>query len=123
MKIVVTAEGADLEARFSRVFGRCPTFLVVDSDTMACEAVANAAAGGAGGAGVQAAQLVADRGVAGVVTGQVGPNAYRVLEAAGIPVYTFDGGSAREAVEAYRLGHLRRLTGASAAPHSGMSSA
>jgi predicted Fe-Mo cluster-binding NifX family protein len=40
-----------------------------------------------GGAGIQAAQTVANRGVEAVITGQIGPNAVRVLNSAGIAVY------------------------------------
>ena len=39
MKIVVTANAGDLDAPASPVFGRCPVYVFVDTETMAFEAV------------------------------------------------------------------------------------
>ena len=55
MKIVVTANGADLAALASPIFGRCPIYVFVDTETMQFEAVENPAVGASGGAGIQAA--------------------------------------------------------------------
>ena len=51
MKIAVTANGADLDAPISPIFGRCPTYLFVDTETMQFEAVQNPAVSAPGGAG------------------------------------------------------------------------
>jgi predicted Fe-Mo cluster-binding NifX family protein len=120
MRIVVTANGADLDAPSSPVFGRCPTYIFVDTDTMAFEAVGNPAVSAAGGAGIQAAQFVVERGAQAVVTGSVGPNAFDVFHAADVPVYIFSGGTARQAVESYKAGRLPTAGGASAPAHAGM---
>ncbi len=52
MKIVVTANGADLDAPASPVFGRCPTYVFVDTETMQFEAVENPAVTAGGGADI-----------------------------------------------------------------------
>jgi predicted Fe-Mo cluster-binding NifX family protein len=106
MQIVVTATGADLDVPASPIFGRCPTYVFVDTETMAFEAVENPAVAAAGGAGIQAAQFVVERGAQAVVTGSVGPNASDVFQAAGVPVYLFGGGTVRQAAEAYQAGQL-----------------
>lgn len=106
MRIVVTAEGAGLDAPASPVFGRCAHYVFVDTDTMLGEAVENPARGAPGGAGIQAAQFIVERGAQAVVTGQVGPNAMGVFQAAGVPVYLFSGGTVRQAVAAFRAGKL-----------------
>jgi predicted Fe-Mo cluster-binding NifX family protein len=55
VRIVVTANGADLDAPASPVFGRCPTYVFVDTETadedrpMQFEAVENPAINAAGG--------------------------------------------------------------------------
>lgn len=49
MRIVVTANEADLDAPASPVFGRCPTYVFVDTETMTFEAVENPAINAAGG--------------------------------------------------------------------------
>ena len=100
MKIVVTANGMDLDAPASPVFGRCPTYVFVDTETMGFEAVDNPAMSASGGAGIQAAQFVIEQGARAVLTGNVGPNAFNVFQAANVPIYLLTGGTVREAVEA-----------------------
>ena len=120
MKIVVSANGTDLEAPASPIFGRCPAYVFVDTETMEFEAVENPAMNAAGGAGIQAAQFVSERGAQAVVSGNLGPNAYNVFRSAGVPTYLFGGGTVRQAVEAYNGGQLSATGGANVAAHSGM---
>jgi predicted Fe-Mo cluster-binding NifX family protein len=94
--------------------------MFVDSETMAFEAVENPAIGAPSGAGIQAAQFVVDQGVQAAISGNVGPNAFDVLAAAGVHVYLFGGGTVREAVEAVNAGRLSGAGGPSARAHSGM---
>jgi predicted Fe-Mo cluster-binding NifX family protein len=111
MNIVVTSNGADLDGSSSHNFGRCPMFLFVETESMKCEATANPAAEAPSGAGIEAARFVVDSGVEAVITGRVGPKAMHVLEAAGLPVYLFGEGTARQAVEAFKAKALERATG------------
>jgi predicted Fe-Mo cluster-binding NifX family protein len=120
MKIILSANGSDLDAQASPVFGRCPMYVVVDPDTMSFEAIENPAVNAAGGAGIQAAQFIVGQGAEAVITGNVGPNAFDVLEAANVSVYLFDGGTVRQAAEAYKAGKLSAVGGASARAHAGM---
>jgi predicted Fe-Mo cluster-binding NifX family protein len=120
MKVAVTANGQDLDALTSPVFGRCPTYILVDTETMQFEAVANPALSASGGAGIQAAQFIIGRGAEAIVTGNVGPNAYGVFGAAGVPVYLYNGGTVRQAVEAYKAGELQAVSGPSGPAHAGV---
>lgn len=120
MKIAVSATANGLDAPFSPLFGRCPVFVIVDIDTMAVETVPNQAMASSGGAGIQAAQSLANRGVGAVVTGSVGPNAYQVLAAAGISIYTFPIGTVRQAVEAFKAGNVEQVVSATGPAHAGM---
>jgi predicted Fe-Mo cluster-binding NifX family protein len=120
MKIVISANGAGLDAPASLVFGRCPTYVLVDTETMEFEAVENPAVAASGGAGIQAAQFVVERGAQAVVTGNVGPNAFNVLHSANVSLYLFGGGTVRQAVEAFRGGQLPSAGDASAPAHAGM---
>ena len=120
MKIVVTSSGYDLDSPASPVFGRCPVYIFVDTETLEFEAVDNPAVGASGGAGIQAAQFVIEHGAQAVLTGNVGPNAYSGFQTAGVPVYLSTGGSVRQAVEMYQQGQLQPVGGANVQAHAGM---
>jgi predicted Fe-Mo cluster-binding NifX family protein len=120
MKIAVTSNGAALDAQASPIFGRCPSYVFVDTETMEYEAVENPAVSSASGAGVQAAQFVVERGAQAVVTGNIGPNAFNVFQSAGAPVYVHEGGTVRQVVDAYKAGQLFAAFGATGPAHAGM---
>ena len=96
--IAVTAKGKDLDAEVDLRFGRAAYFVFVNLETGDFESFTNPFAGAAHGAGIQAAQFVAEKRPAALLTGQVGPNAGQVLEAAGVRVIAANGCSIREAV-------------------------
>jgi predicted Fe-Mo cluster-binding NifX family protein len=120
MKIVVTADGAGLDAPASPVFGRCPSYVFVDTESMEVEAVENPAMNAAGGAGIQAAQFVIEQGAEAVVTGNVGPNAFNVFRSAGVSVYVGQGGTVRDAVQAFKSNQLGEVGGATGPARAGM---
>jgi predicted Fe-Mo cluster-binding NifX family protein len=119
MKIAVSTAGQSLDEQVDPRFGRCQNFLIVDADTMEFEAVANTAATKGGGAGIAAAQTIVDKGVEVVLTGNCGPNAFNVLEKAGIRVVTGVSGTIKEAVESYKSGKLQSSAQANVDAHSG----
>jgi predicted Fe-Mo cluster-binding NifX family protein len=110
MKVVVSATGGSLDSQVDPRFGRCQYFVIVDTDTMAFEAVQNTSMGATSGAGIQAAQMVAGKGVQAVITGNVGPNAYRVLSSVGIKIMVGAFGTVRDAVESFRTGRLQEAS-------------
>jgi predicted Fe-Mo cluster-binding NifX family protein len=122
MKVAVTARGTTLDDPVDPRFGRCANFAIVDTGDLSFEAVPNANAAAGGGAGIQSAQLIADKGVKTVLTGNCGPNAFRTLEAAGIEVVVGAAGTVREAVEAYKTGNLKATAGPNVGSHAGMAS-
>ena len=121
MKIAVTARGDDFDSQVDPRFGRCATFLVVDTESMEFEAVANANSSVGGGAGIQSAQLMADRDVEAVLTGNCGPNAFRTLEAAEIKVIVGVSGTVRDAVQQYKSGTLAAAETPNVGSHFGTS--
>jgi predicted Fe-Mo cluster-binding NifX family protein len=104
MKIAVSASGADLDSPVDPRFGRCQYLAIVDSDSMAHEATANPAATAPGGAGIQAANLVVQKGADVVLTGRCGPNASQVFQGSNVRVISGIQGTVREAVEQYLAG-------------------
>jgi predicted Fe-Mo cluster-binding NifX family protein len=119
MKICITSAGNNLTASVDPRFGRCQYFMFVDSGTMQFEAAGNPAFA-AGGAGIQAAQFVGNKGVEVVLTGDVGPNAFQALQAAGVKIITGVSGSVKEAVEKFQKGELKYTGSPSVESHAGM---
>jgi len=120
MKIAISATTPDLSAKVDPRFGRCQYFVIVDPDSMEFEGIENSSASAGGGAGIAAAQMVVGKEVEAVLTGNCGPNAFSVLEAAGIKVMTGVSGTVQEAVEGYKAGKYNAISRANVSPHSGM---
>jgi predicted Fe-Mo cluster-binding NifX family protein len=111
MKIAISSTGPDPDAQIDLRFGRCKYFVLVEDKVESFEFLDNEAAALSGGAGLQAAQMVADAGVEAVITGNIGPNAINVLKAAGIKAYHCGPGSVRKALQKYQDGGLEETSG------------
>jgi predicted Fe-Mo cluster-binding NifX family protein len=119
MKIAISSTEPNPDARVDLRFGRCRCFALVDVDTDTYDYTDNQAAALGGGAGLQAAQMLADAGVNAVITGNIGPNASNVLETAGIKTYLCNAGTVREALQHYRNGLLAEASGSTVSSHFG----
>ena len=120
MKICVTSESTCLDAKVDPRFGRCKYFMIIETDTFAFEALAHPNLESMGGAGIQSAQFVAAKQVQAVLTGNVGPNAFQTLQAAGIEVFTGASGTVKETVEQYKKGKFTAVSNPSVGSHAGM---
>lgn len=109
-----------MNAQIDPRFGRSQYFVIVDSDTMAFEAMPNEAMNAPGGAGIQAAQAMVNKGVEAVISGNIGPNAFQVLSTAGVKIATGAYGKVKEAVEMYKSGKLSEAGASTVAAHAGM---
>jgi len=106
MKIAVTTNECSLDAKVDPRFGRCSYFLIVETDDMTFEATENPNASLGSGAGIQSAQLMAEKGVEVVLTGNCGPYAHQALSAAGIEVVVGCTEAARQVIEQFKEGQL-----------------
>ncbi len=120
MKIVVSSTGPELTSGVDPRFGRCPYFVVVETESMEAKAHSNESRMAMGGAGIQAGQFVASLGAPTMITGNVGPNAARVLAAAGVKVYIGASGTVEEAVKDFLAGKLSQTSSANVPAHDGM---
>jgi predicted Fe-Mo cluster-binding NifX family protein len=120
MKIAVSSTGKNMNSQLDPRFGRCAYYLAVDSDDMSFEVYPNESAAMGGGAGIQAAQFLASKGVQAVITGNCGPNAVQILSAAGIELSTSQTGIVKEVVERFKKGELRPTSEATVDSHFGM---
>ena len=121
MRLCITSTGPSLDSEMDPRFGRCQYFLFVDPQSLEMEALENPNIGASGGAGIQSAQFVANKGVEAIITGQVGPNAFTTLQAGGIKILVGASGKVREALEKYKKGQLTSYAqGPTARAHAGM---
>ena len=120
MRIAVTSTGPTLDDAVEARFGRCAYFLIIDPDTLEFEPIPNPNTALGGGAGIQSAQLMANKNVSIVLTGNCGPNAFQTFGAAGIQVITGVSGQVRQAVQQYKSGTLANASAPSVQSHFGM---
>ena len=121
MRVCITSTGPSLDSEMDPRFGRCQYFLFVDPQSLEMEALENPNIGASGGAGIQSAQFVANKGVEAIITGQVGPNAFTTLQAAGIKILVGASGKIREVLEKYKKGQLTSYAqGPTVRAHAGM---
>jgi len=111
MKIAIAVSDKILESPVDARFGRCPYFLIIDSETDKFEVIKNTAGQAYRGAGVSAAQMIANKGAKVVIAGNFGPNAFNVLSRGGIKIFgQVSGMTAKEALEKYKAGELKEMT-------------
>jgi predicted Fe-Mo cluster-binding NifX family protein len=90
-------------------FGRAPCFCFYDTQEGSIRMLANPAADAEGGAGVKAAQFLADMQTDILITPRGGENAAEVLRAANISVLKAQGREVAENLTAWREGKLAAL--------------
>jgi len=120
MKIAITSNGKELYSKVDRSFGRAKWFIVMDTETDTFEAHDNKQnIDAAQGAGIQAGQKVANLGVNVVLTGNIGPNAFRTLSASFIKVFTIGKGIeiVQDALSEWKDGRLREVKEATTEGH------
>lgn len=108
MKILFTSRGKDLDSEVDSRFGRADGFVLFDEETKEItwhDNTQNIHA--AHGAGIQSGQHAVDLKASVLITGNVGPKAFKVLNSAGIGIYTIKGKiSLKEAYQKFKDGKL-----------------
>jgi len=118
MKIAITSQGNELSSEIDLRFGRAKWLIVVDTETGNFQAHDNAVnLNAAQGAGIQTGQNIANLGVEAVITGNVGPNAFKTLNAANIKIFLAEKQTAQEAIDSFRAGELKELDQANVEGH------
>lgn len=105
MRIAVSTQAKDLEGQVDSRFGRAPYFIVVETETNHFEVIQNSQSLDLPqGAGIQSAQNVLVCKPDAVLTGNCGPKAFRVLQAAGVKVAVGVKGKIKDAIKDYLNG-------------------
>jgi predicted Fe-Mo cluster-binding NifX family protein len=118
MKIAVTATDDELISDMDPRFGRAKYFILVDPQTLEYEAVENKQnLHLPQGAGIQAAKTIVDHRADVLISGNCGPKAFNVLNAAGIKIVTGAKGRVIDAITQYKNGQLEVADGANVEGH------
>jgi len=99
MKVLITATAPVLSAKVDERFGRAAYFIVAYTDKDGFEAIENENVNAATGAGIAAAQKVAELNPDIVLTGNCGPKAEQILTAAKIKIRTGISGTVEDAIK------------------------
>lgn len=102
MIIGVSSTGKDMQSQIDPRFGRCSYFLIVQTDDMSFEVFKNENKSLGGGAGIQSATLLIEKGVKTLLTGSCGPNAMDVFNECGIQVITGQTGLIDDAIRKFK---------------------
>jgi len=118
MRIAITGQGKDLSSYVDPRFGRSKWLIVVDTDTGEFEAHDNSVnLNAVQGAGIQTAQNIANLGVEIVITGNVGPNAFKTLNTANVKMFLTDAQTVQDAVDLFNAGKLNEVNKANVEGH------
>jgi len=109
MRIAIPVDDNFIETKVCISFGRTPYFMIYDTESKQSSFIDNSAAASAGGAGIKAAQLVADNKIDVLLTMRCGENADNVLEPAGIKIYKALSGTAKSNIDKFLSGELSKL--------------
>ncbi|MCK4319604.1 NifB/NifX family molybdenum-iron cluster-binding protein [Candidatus Micrarchaeota archaeon] len=121
MKIAISSTGKGIESQIDARFGRCVYFVIAevkDKKIEEIKSIENPSINVGGGAGISAAELVANEGVKAVITGNVGPRAISVFSQFGIKVYSTTG-KVKDALDNFVEGKLEELNSATGPMGSG----
>ena len=118
MKIAVTAQDKELSSEIDLRFGRAKWLIVMDTKTGNFEARSNDVnLNAVQGAGIQTGSNIANLGVEAVITGNVGPNAFKTLSAADVKIFLAGKQTVAEAVESFKAGKLKEIDDANVEGH------
>ncbi len=116
MIIAVSSSGKDSNSLLDPRFGRCRCFGFYDTERDAWDFKPNPGALEGSGAGVRAAQFLIEQNAEVLLTGDVGPNASRILNSSGIEIYSFPEVALQDALKDFQEGRCRAFTEAAAVP-------
>jgi predicted Fe-Mo cluster-binding NifX family protein len=112
MKIVVTAQEAEMKSPVDRRFGRARHFILYNTKSKKWSDYNNRGnTDAAMGAGISAAHNIVALGTDVVLTGHCGTWAFPILAAGGVDVYAGAKGTAQEAIDAFKADNLTKLAG------------
>ena len=102
-RICFTAQGGSIEDEIDPRFGRAAFYLIYDPKTKSIESLENPNINLMQGVGPRSVQFLSEKNVDVLFTGQIGPNAQRVLQASKIKVISGASGKIKDLLDKYRI--------------------
>lgn len=109
MRIAIPSEDKSMSAAVCKSFGRAPYFLLYNSITKESMFLDNSAVVSQGGAGIRAAQVIADNGTQVLITPRCGENAEKILISAEVLIYKAVDGTVKQNIDEYLSDKLSLL--------------
>lgn len=110
MKISMPVDEQNLGSSVCPSFGRAPYFLFYNTVTKESYYLDNSAVASQGGAGIRAAQVIADHSVKALLTPRCGQNAEEVLRKSEVLIYNSIPGTAQQNIDAFTAEKLVLLS-------------
>ena len=119
MKIAFTTTDKGWDAQIDTRFGRANGFFIFDEESQTEKYVSNEQNVKAlHGAGVQTAQSIINLKVDALVTGNMGPRAFQILNSGGIKMYLAEENlTVKEAYDAFKKNKLKEVSSPNVAGH------
>ena len=120
MRVAISTQGIDLDAEVDPRFGRARNFILVETLTMKHQVIENTQSLHLPqGAGIQSAQNILEHHPEVILTGNCGPKAFRVLQAAKVKVIVGVKGKISDALRDFVEGKYVPATDANVEGHWG----
>ncbi|MHB9940629.1 diguanylate cyclase [Clostridium sporogenes] len=117
MKIAISATGKTMENLLDMRFGRCEYFQIHDTESKEVKILENEGQNASGGAGIVASNQLIDEKIDVIITGNFGPNAFEIIEKAGVKAYKCESISITSVIEKYNKGELEQISMSGPAHH------
>ncbi|AUM96039.1 TPA: NifB/NifX family molybdenum-iron cluster-binding protein [Clostridium botulinum] len=117
MKIAISSTGKTMENLLDIRFGRCEYFQIHDTESKEVKILENEGQNASGGAGIVASNQLVDEKIDVIITGNFGPNAFEIIEKAGVKAYKCESISITSVIEKYNKGELEQISMSGPAHH------
>lgn len=117
MKIAISSTGKTTNDLLDMRFGRCEYFQIHDTESENIEILNNKGQNASGGAGIAASNQLIDENVNVIITGNLGPNAFELIEKSGIKAYKCEKIVITSVLEKYKNGELMEIQMSGPAHH------
>ena len=117
MKIAISANGENNESILDVRFGRCEYFQIHDTEKKEVQILENLGKSASGGAGIVAANQLIDENVNVIITGNLGPNAFKLIDVSHVKAYKCEDISITAVLEKYNNNELEEISFSGPAHH------